>query len=148
MQPVSWGQADEYESPRDKWGLRSGGGGSGIREQKKRKGAFDTRVCHIDPRYRKHPISNSGIKPHTKQTASNKVTEPVPLSICWRGKHGTGVSSTDIHSKTFVSSTQLSMSVSNRFNIRPHKIIITHISPYFSAISPDLDAENCLFLAF
>lgn len=43
------------------------GEASGIRQQKKREGAFDTRVCHIDPRYRKHPISNSEIKPSRQQ---------------------------------------------------------------------------------
>lgn len=48
------------------------GGASGIKEQKKREGAFDTRVCHIDPRYRKHPISNSEIKTCTSRQQKTK----------------------------------------------------------------------------
>lgn len=102
------------------------GEASGIREQKKREGVFDTWVCHIDPRYRKHPISNSEIKTRTKQT-KNKAMESVPLSIYWRGKQRTGKSSVDIRSKMFASSTRLNTRVSEscyvRFNICPHEII-------------------------
>lgn len=56
---------------------------SGIIEEDRGGGGgfFYTRVCHIDPRYRQHPISNSKIKPPTKQTVKIKVMESVPLSI-------------------------------------------------------------------